>query len=359
MTIAKSDLRQYGWNTFFEERFQPYAEKGYSAGRIAIEHTHMYTIYSEYGELLGEISGKMRHEAQGTEAFPAVGDWVVLSPRPEEKKATIHAVLPRKSKFSRKAAGPNMEEQILASNVDTLFLVSSLNKDFSVRRLERYLIMAWESGAIPVVILSKADLCEDVVKKILEVEAVAIGVSVYVVSSLTGQGFDGLKTYIREGSTVALLGSSGVGKSTLINRLVGHEVLKVQEIREDDEEGRHTTTHRELIVLPEGGIVVDTPGMREFGLWDGSGGIQETFEDITALGKQCRFADCQHEKEPGCAVRGAVREGTLSNDRLNSFWKLQKELRFLEEKQQQVDRIQAKSQRKSVTAYARENRVKV
>jgi ribosome biogenesis GTPase len=327
------NLQTLGWNSFFAGHFAKYAEQGYAAGRIALEHKHLYRIYTEHGELLGEISGKLRYSANGREDYPAVGDWVAITPRIEEGKATIHAILPRKSKFSRKAAGETTEEQIVATNVDTVFLVNALNNDFNLRRMERYLILAWESGANPVIILSKADLCDDVERKVAEVESIAIGVPIHVTSSAQGIGLESITPYLREGATVALLGSSGVGKSTLINRLYGAEKQRVNEVREGDDRGKHTTTHRELICLPQGGIIIDTPGMRELQMWEADEGFRDAFEDIESLAEQCQFRDCQHGKEPGCAVKQALRDGSLSAERYQNYQKLQRELAFLARKE--------------------------
>lgn len=327
------NLQTLGWNSFFAEHFAPYAEQGYTAGRIALEHKHLYRIYTEHGELLGEISGKLRYSAGGREDYPAVGDWVVITPRIDEGKATIHAILPRKSKFSRKAAGETTEEQIVATNVDTVFLVNALNNDFNLRRMERYLILAWESGANPVIILSKADLCDDVAQKVADVESIAIGVPVHVTSSAQGIGLESIAPYLQEGATVALLGSSGVGKSTLINRLYGEEKQRVNEVREGDDRGKHTTTHRELICLPRGGIIIDTPGMRELQMWEADEGFRDAFEDIETLAEQCQFRDCQHRKEPGCAVNQALSDGSLSAERYQNYQKLQRELAFLARKE--------------------------
>jgi ribosome biogenesis GTPase len=263
-----TDLTTFGWDEFFEANFKTYGGSGYSAGRVVLEHKNCFRVYTQSGEVPAEISGKLRHEAVNRSDMPAVGDWVVIRSRPEGGRVTIHAVLPRRTTFVRKTAGSRTEEQIVGANIDTVFLVTSLNQDFSLRRIERYLITAWESGANPIIVLSKSDLCEGVDERVNEVRAVARGVPIHAVSVVTGDGLDGIAQYFKRGQTVALLGSSGVGKSTLINHLTGDDRLKVQTVREHDDGGRHTTTHRELILLPGGGLVLDTAGMRELQLWD-------------------------------------------------------------------------------------------
>lgn len=343
------NLIDLGWNKYFEESFKSFEGKDYIVGKIFIEQRHLYGIYTEFGEYEGEISGKMRYEAGDTGDFPVVGDWVVLTPIHQEKKAIIHAVLPRKSKFSRKAAGVQTNEQVLASNFDTVFIVTSLNGDLSLRRLERYLTMAYESNANPVIVLSKADLCIDIEEKLYQVEAVAIGTPIHVISTVDGRGIDDIKKYIKNGMTAVVLGSSGVGKSTLINYIAGEELLSTGSIREYDDTGRHTTTHRQLVKLPTGGFIIDTPGLREFQLWDGTDGIQETFKDIQEIAKGCKFRDCRHDKEIGCAVKAAIEEGILDAKRLESYNKLQRELKYLEGKQNQLMRMNEKKRAKDLS----------
>ena len=349
------NLEVLGWSGFFSKSFESHLQEGYTVGRVALEHKQVYILYTEQGELPAEVTGKLRYRASGRQDFPAVGDWVVISVRDGQKRATIHAVLPRKSKFSRKTVGTITDEQIVATNIDTVFLISGLDGDFNPRRIERYLILVWESGAKPVIILNKADLCDDVDQRRQEVEAIAFGVPLVILSAVNNQGLDALIPYLSKGQTVALLGSSGVGKSTITNQLAGRVVQAVQEVRQGDDRGKHTTTHRELIVLPSGGLLIDTPGMREIQIWAADEGLQETFADIKTLARQCRFQNCQHNREPGCAVQQALEEGRLDYQRFMSHQKLQKELDYLARKQDQKAYLAEKEKWKKITKSLRKN----
>ena len=346
------DLTTFGWSEFFEVGFKPYADKGYMCGRVALEHKNFFRVYTQHGEVLAEISGKLRHEAVNRSDLPAVGDWVVISSRPEADRVTIHAVLPRRTSFARKIAGSRTEEQIVGANIDTVFLVTSLNQDFSLRRIERYLVTAWESGANPIIILSKADLSDRLSDSINDVQAIARSVPIYAVSVVTGYGLPDVALYFKRGQTVALLGSSGVGKSTLINHLAGVDRLKVQTVREHDERGKHTTTHRELILLPDGGLVLDTPGMRELQLWDSR--LELVFDDIEALAEKCFFSDCRHQDEPRCVVREALAAGTIDSERYESYEKLQKELKYQARRKDKRSEIEEKKKWKKLSRLATE-----
>jgi ribosome biogenesis GTPase len=323
MTLS---LEDYGWDDFFAQGFAPYASEGFEAGRVFLQHNRIYMLYTASGETVAETTGRLRFNARGADDLPAVGDWVAVR-RSAEGKAQIHEVLPRRSKFSRRAAGRETEEQIVAANVDTVFLVTGLDNDFNPRRIERYLIMALESGAEPVVVLNKSDLIEDAEEKRTEIELVAPGATVLTLSAKRGEGVEQLLPYISHGRTVALMGSSGVGKSTIVNRLLGSEVQRTQEVRLSDTRGRHTTTHRELFVLASGGLILDTPGMRELQLLVSEKGLRETFEDIEDVAAQCRFSDCRHEGEPDCAVREALETGALDPERYANYRKMQAEMR--------------------------------
>ena len=294
-----------------------------TVGRITLQEKGMYRIRTIMGEQNALVSGKFQFDAQSPSDYPAVGDYVMASCA-DLDTAVIHQVLPRKSLFVRKAAGTSKTEQVVAANIDTVFLCMSLNNDFNLRRLERYLAVAWESGADPVVVLTKADLCGDLPQKQREVEAIAVGVDILTTSAMESDGYRQIMPYITQGRTVAFVGSSGVGKSTLINRLLGEERLATDGLRNDDK-GHHTTTQRELLFLPNGAMVIDTPGMRELGMWDAASGVEQTFGDIEELAARCRFRNCSHSGESGCAVRVALESGHLDAGRWLSYQKLKNE----------------------------------
>lgn len=352
------DIKQFGWNSFFEEAFRSYTSLSYLPARVLSEQKHRYQLLSQYGEVSAEVRGKLVYESDGRQDFPAVGDWVVTQIRSEEKSATIHAILPRQTKVSRKVAGSLTEEQILVANVDFLFLVNALDQKVNLRRIERYLALAWGSGATPVILLTKADVVEeDTLTEILEdVENIAFGVPIHILSSINGRGLDRVRNALPLGKTVALLGSSGAGKSTLINALLEESIQTIQEVRAGDSKGKHTTTTRELFVLPSGALLVDTPGMRELQLWDAQEGIEEAFEDIEAFAVQCRFRDCQHQQEPHCAVKEALKSGELLEERFHNYQKIQKELAYLERKQDVQARLTEKKKWKKIAQHVKNNK---
>jgi ribosome biogenesis GTPase len=340
-------LSDLGWDDVFAQAFSQVASGRTSdliPARVAIEFNHNYRLQTEEGELDAIASGRLKHRAASRAELPAVGDWVAVRRRANSDRGAIVAVLPRRSWFSRRMAGQVTDEQVVAANVDVIFIVMGLDADFSVRRLERYLLLARESGARPVVLLTKPDVSPDAAGHAAEVTAVAGDVPVHVVSPRHNTGMEHVAAYLSAGRTGALLGSSGVGKSTIINRLVGEDVQKTREVRDADSKGRHTTTHRELVALPGGGLVIDTPGMRELQLWDVTEAVRETFEDVEALAPLCHFTDCRHRDEPRCAVKAAVDEGRLAPERLESYLKLQDELAFLAQQQDEKAMLERKRQ---------------
>ncbi len=343
------NIKEYGWNEFFENEWNKRNAVGMQQGRIIADFGQQLRVVTKEGEILVN-----RPVQKGTNNLQmAVGDWIGLEAL-SGADTIIRFVLPRKTKFSRAAAGIEVKEQVVAANADSVFLIQSLNKDFNMKRLERYLIAAWDSGAVPVVVLTKADCCEDVADKLSMVYGTAPGVEVYAISSVTGQGIDEIRKYLQPGRTVALLGSSGVGKSTLVNTLAGEELLKTQSIREDDSRGRHTTTHRELVLLPGGGMILDTPGMRTLSIWEAEAGMDIMFGDVEELVNQCRFHDCKHRNEPDCAVRDALASGKLEQKRWDSWLKLQKEIAHLEAKKDGKLRQQEKLCGRQISKFQKE-----
>jgi ribosome biogenesis GTPase len=316
-------LESLGWDAAWASELEGLEQPDLIPGRVAAQHRGAYAVWTESGDVRAEVAGALQYQRAVGGVLPAVGDWVGLRGRPENGRATIHAVLWRRSEIARKTADRNSVDQVLAANVDVVFLLTGLDDDFSLRRLERYLATAWESGAEPVVVLTKTDLCAEVAEHVLQAEGVAIGVPVLPVSNLTGDGIDAVEAYVRPGKTAVLLGSSGVGKSSLLNRLAGRELMRIGEMAADGT-GRHTTTHRELLRLESGGLVIDTPGLRELQLFEGD--LSSAFSDVEELAADCRFRDCAHQREPGCAVLTAVDNGVLELDRLRSWRKLQREL---------------------------------
>jgi ribosome biogenesis GTPase / thiamine phosphate phosphatase len=343
-------IKDYGWDEYFEREWKEKSTDKMFPGRIIADYGQILRVFADHGEYcVSRPVQKFKNDLH-----MAVGDWLALEHSAETQSVCVRLVLTRKTKFSRAAAGIEVKEQIVAANVDTVFLIQSLNRDFNMRRLERYLIAAWESGAIPVVVLTKTDCCDDVADKMAIVYSTAPGVEVYAISCVTGEGIEEIRKYFVKGKTIALLGSSGVGKSTLVNTLAGKELLKTQEIREDDSRGRHTTTHRELLLLPGEGLILDTPGMRSLSLWEADAGIEVMFGDVEELTNMCRFHDCKHGNEPGCAVREALGTGKLEMKRWESWLKLQKELAHLEAKKEGKLRLQEKQWGKQIAKFQKE-----
>ncbi len=330
------NLSDLGWSPFFQDHFEALPDRGdASAARVTREHRGMYELATDRGFAQAEIVGRLRHSAASRAALPAVGDWVAAR-LDTGGRALISHVLPRRSQFSRNAAGIVTEEQVVAANVDTVFLVSGLDRDFNPRRIERYLTLAWESGATPVIVLNKADLRPDEDELnacIEEASAIAFGVPVHAVSAMNDEGITALQSYLGPGRTLALIGSSGVGKSSLVNRLCGATRMFVNQTSDTTGKGQHTTTHRELVVLPIGGALIDTPGMREIQLWADEECLDRAFAEIAELASDCHFRDCKHVSEPHCAVQGAIGDGALDEQRLASYRKQQRELARLAQKE--------------------------
>ncbi|MBW8782708.1 MAG: ribosome small subunit-dependent GTPase A [Verrucomicrobia bacterium] len=321
-------LADLGWDERWAAAFAPYAKTGLEPARVVCElRRHFYAVHTAGGEVLGELIGKFHHATGGTADYPAVGDWLAVRRRPDEQRADIHALLPRRTRFSRQAAGEAQVEQIVAANIDTVFLVSGLDANYNAKRIQRFFVAARDSGAEPVVILNKSDLCDDPEAVRAEIQHLVPGVPVAITSTYTRKGLKSLaETYALPGRTLAFVGSSGAGKSTLINRLLKDaEAMPTGEVREKDAKGRHTTTRRELTQTPTGALVIDTPGMREFQLWDAKEAVEDAYPDIAEIALRCRFSNCHHETEPGCAIRAALESGVLPRSRLESYRKLKAE----------------------------------
>lgn len=345
-----NNLETWGWTAREEALFQPHAREGRLPGRVLAEHRGSYVVVADRGELDAAVSGRFRYDAANMEDYPAVGDWVALGPVDGGGSAVIHDVLPRATRFARPARGDAAGAQVVAANIDLVLLVTGLDHDFNVRRLERYLALTWSSGAEPVIVLNKADVCDDVPGRIADATLVSPGVPVRVISALEREGLESLAPLLLPGKTVALLGSSGVGKSTIVNALLGHERQQTGEVRVGDQRGRHTTTSRELLLMPTGALLIDSPGMRSVGMWEIESGLADAFADIDQIAADCRFSDCTHESEPGCAVLRAIADGSLPRARFESRRKLARESAALAAR---VDPVARAAHRKRWTAISK------
>lgn len=353
------NLIDYGFDDKLEKELKQINDKDYLAARVVRQEKGCYHVQCEYGEVTAEVSGKLRYNAKSTSDFPSVGDWIAIKLTNECRSAIIYRVFPRKSSLTRKAPisggrtvreingrkmafGGSTEEQVIAANIDILFFVMSLDKDYSLKRMERYLTVGWNSGAIPVIVLNKVDLCTDLNEKLSEIEKISAGAKIHCISAIKNEGIEELRQYINIGKTVGLFGSSGVGKSTISNCLLRTDKLMTGEVREKDSKGRHTTTWRELILLPEGGIIIDTPGMREFQVWLDQDELDIKFEDIKDIESKCKFNNCKHKKEPNCAIKKALEDGTLSKERYENYLKMQMEVDYLNHRINQRDKALTK-----------------
>ncbi len=342
-------LEDLGWDAAFEEAFRPFAKEGFVPARICREQNKGFIVHAASGEFPAQLTGKSRDEGLRV----AVGDWVAI--RTECDVALVEALLPRRSRFARKVATDATGEQVVAANIDVAFLVSGLDDNFNVRRIERYLTLAWDSGAVPVILLNKEDLCDDVPSRVAEAASVAGTVAVHSLSARTGRGLESIRTLLGRGRTAVLLGSSGVGKSALVNALLGEDRQDTGAVREDDSRGRHTTTMRELVVLPSGGLLIDTPGMRELQLWADVDDLRFTFGEIDAAARACRYRDCSHVREPGCGVQAAIRRGAVADARFESFLRLRAELESLERRRAEKERKRVRTRRPEERAKRRED----
>lgn len=342
------NLNSLGWNNFFNDSFKNFDKERYTRGRISAENKTNYLVFTESGEIIGEVSGRYLFETERQSDLPKVGDWVVITLFNNNELAVIHQTLPRRTKLSRKSTDKKIDEQIIAANVDLAFIVQSLDDNFNINRLERYLSVVYQGGVKPVVVLNKTDLCNDVEEKVNLVKERTGIENLISVSALNRYGLDEIIKLIEPGLTIVFIGSSGVGKSTLINALLGYDRFATNEVREQDSRGKHTTTRREMVLLPSGGILIDTPGMRELGLWNAAEGLSQTFSEFSEFAEQCKYADCTHVHEAGCAVLDALSRGEISKQRYENYIKLLKEMKYLESKQNISAQIEEKRKWKSI-----------
>lgn len=348
------NLSDLGWNEKLAQAYAPFKDTHTFPARVVKHHRDRYEVLGPRDSQDAVVSGSLRHSATDRADFPAVGDWVVASKEGDHGQTVITALLPRAGVFSRKVAGVTTEQQILAANVDVAFLVTGLDGNFNVRRIERYLALAWDSGAVPVILLNKRDLCPDYEARVEEVASVALGVDIVCLAAAANDGLDHVAAYMRPGQTAVLLGSSGVGKSTIANALLGTEHQRVSDVRDYDSKGRHTTTDRELIILPEGGMIIDTPGLREIQLWLEEDSLERTFGDIENVASNCRFRDCTHQHEPGCAVHAALESGDLDAGRFEAWRRMQRELKYLHRRQDIRARQEEQDKWKKITKSMRQ-----
>lgn len=351
-------LEDLGWDEGWSAAWDGAADAAAVPARVTSVHRDTFVVWTAEGERVAELSGRLRHRAADAADLPTVGDWVAVRLPPGEGPALVQEVLPRRTRIARKVPGALTSEQVVAANVDVVLVVAGLDGDYNPRRLERALVLVGDGGGRPVIVLNKADLLspEEVAARLRATAGVAPGVAVVALSAATGEGLGGLEPSLRPGLTAALIGSSGVGKSTLVNRLLGEDRQRTREVRADDDRGRHTTTHRELLRLPGGALLVDTPGLRELQLWAAPDALEGTFADVEALARSCRFSDCRHAGEPGCAVAAAAAQGTLGPARLESYRKLQRELRHLGLRQDERGRREEKQKWRAIHKAARKHR---